>query len=206
MLKCGGAGKAVRARPRTSFTPYCSCSHTPQWPTEVCVGPVWPICAANSELLFAADQLCAARLLRPQNLKTRHGGFWIEHSLQLGPGPLRNKDTRAGCCRQTACRAGSTTLQLQATSMYSSRRAVAAACRRDREGPSPLALARQQTHFIGCLASQQNQNSRGRTSSSRRSGRRPPFAATRHSAGLPQPARQSSTDRAETGSMGDEIR
>jgi hypothetical protein len=34
-----------------------------------------PICAANSELLFAADQLCAARLLRPQNLKTRHVAF-----------------------------------------------------------------------------------------------------------------------------------
>ena len=48
------------------------------------VGPVWPICAANSELLFAADQLCAARLLRPQNLKRRHGAFWIEHSLQVG--------------------------------------------------------------------------------------------------------------------------
>ena len=48
------------------------------------VGPVWPICAANSELLFAADQLCGARLLRPQNLKRPHGAFWIEHSLQLG--------------------------------------------------------------------------------------------------------------------------
>jgi hypothetical protein len=47
---------------------------------------VRPICAANSELLFLADQLCAARRLRPQNLKRRHGVFWIEHSLQLGFG------------------------------------------------------------------------------------------------------------------------
>jgi hypothetical protein len=41
------------------------------------VGPVWPICAANSELLFAVavDQLCAARLLRPQDLKTRMAAF-----------------------------------------------------------------------------------------------------------------------------------
>jgi hypothetical protein len=48
------------------------------------VGPARPICPANSELLFPADQLCAAWRLRPRNLKTRHVGFWIEHSLQVG--------------------------------------------------------------------------------------------------------------------------
>jgi hypothetical protein len=54
------------------------------WPAVISVGPVRPICPANSELLFPADQLRAARRLQPQNLKTRHGGFWIEHSLQVG--------------------------------------------------------------------------------------------------------------------------
>eukprot|EP01047_Picozoa_sp_COSAG01_P090552 COSAG01_NODE_22371_length_858_cov_1.235837_1_plen_63_part_00 len=58
-----------------------------QWsqPRSVSVGPVRPICPANSELLFPADQLrAAARRLQPQNPKTRHVGFWIEHSLQVG--------------------------------------------------------------------------------------------------------------------------
>jgi hypothetical protein len=58
----------------------------------VSVGPVRPICAANSEfrkLLFPADPraACAARRLRPQNLKTRHVGFWIEHSFCSSAGP-----------------------------------------------------------------------------------------------------------------------
>jgi hypothetical protein len=48
------------------------------------VGPVRPICTANSELLFPADQQRAARRLQPQILKRRHGAFWIEHSLQVG--------------------------------------------------------------------------------------------------------------------------
>jgi hypothetical protein len=51
-------------------------------PRAISVGPVRPICAANSELLFPADQQSVARRLQPQKPKTRHGGFWIEHSLQ----------------------------------------------------------------------------------------------------------------------------
>jgi hypothetical protein len=69
-----GEGPCGRAAGPYSLRPYS-------------VGPVWPICRSALQtlnLLFAADQLCAARLLRPQNLKRRHGAFWIEHSLQLG--------------------------------------------------------------------------------------------------------------------------
>jgi hypothetical protein len=45
-------------------------------------GAVRPICAANSELLLVpAGQQSVARRLQPQKPKTRHGGFWIEHSL-----------------------------------------------------------------------------------------------------------------------------
>jgi hypothetical protein len=54
--------------------------------TAVLSGPVGPICAANSELLFLADQQRVARRVQPaQNPKRRHGAFWIEHSLQVGP-------------------------------------------------------------------------------------------------------------------------
>eukprot|EP01047_Picozoa_sp_COSAG01_P062331 COSAG01_NODE_7910_length_2997_cov_3.855418_3_plen_48_part_01 len=35
-------------------------------PRAISVGPVRPICAANSELLFPADQQSVARRLQPQ--------------------------------------------------------------------------------------------------------------------------------------------
>jgi hypothetical protein len=57
-------------------------------PSDFSVGPVRPICPANSELLFPADQLRAARRLQPQNPKTM---TWLLDRTQFAgrPGPLR---------------------------------------------------------------------------------------------------------------------